>query len=89
MYTSQIKSGESYDKLKKCIHVSILSDTYFPDDERCYRRIAFCDTETGKVYSDLMEMHILELSKLPPEDMDENGIILWMRFLGGKCEEDF
>lgn len=89
MYTSQIKSGESYDKLKKCIHVSILSDTYFPDDERCYRRIAFCDTETGKVYSDLMEMHTLELSKLPPEDRDENGIILWMRFLGGKCEEDF
>lgn len=36
-----------------------------------------------------MEMHILELSKLPPEDRDENGIILWMRFLGGKCEEDF
>ena len=36
-----------------------------------------------------LEMHILELSKLPPEDRDENGIILWMRFLGGKCEEDF
>lgn len=36
-----------------------------------------------------LEMHILELSKLPPEDRDENGIILWMRFLGWKCEEDF
>lgn len=33
-------------------------------------------------------MHMLELSKLPPEDKNEEGIILWMRFLGGKCEED-
>ena len=89
MYTSQIKSGESYDQLKKCIHVSILSDTYFPNDNRYYRQIAFCDTQTGEIYSDLMEMHILELSKLPPEDKNEDGIILWMRFLGGKCKEDF
>ena len=36
-----------------------------------------------------IEMHMLELSKLPPEDKNEEGIILWMRFLGGKCEEDF
>lgn len=36
-----------------------------------------------------MEMHILELSKLPPEAKNEDGIILWMRFLSGKCEEDF
>lgn len=42
-----------------------------------------------KEYSDLMEMHMLELAKLPPEAQNEEGIILWMRFLGGKCEEDF
>ena len=62
---------------------------HFPEDDVCYRRIAFCDTETGKEYSDLMEMHMLELAKLPPEAQNEEGIILWMRFLGGKCEEDF
>ena len=89
MYIDSIKSGEDYDQLKKCIHVSILNDTYFPDDDRCYRKITFCDAKTGEVYSDLMEMHMLELSKLPPEDKNEEGIILWMRFLGGKCEEDF
>ena len=42
-----------------------------------------------KEYSDLMEMHMLELVKLPPEAQNEEGIILWMRFLGGRCEEDF
>ena len=42
-----------------------------------------------KEYLDLMEMHMLELVKLPPEAQNEEGIILWMRFLGGRCEEDF
>ena len=42
-----------------------------------------------KEYSDLMEMHMLELVKLPPEAQNEEGIILWMRFRGGRCEEDF
>ena len=89
MYTDPIKEGEGYDTLKKCIHVSILNSVHFPEDDVCYRRIAFCDTETGKEYSDLMEMHMLELAKLPPEAQNEEGIILWMRFLGGRCEEDF
>ena len=67
MYVDQIREGDSYDRLQKCIQVSILDHTYFQDDEKCYRRIALCDTETGKEYTDLLEMHILELSKLPHE----------------------
>ncbi len=35
MYTEQIKKGESYEKLQKCIHVSILDFIHFPDDEKC------------------------------------------------------
>ena len=52
MYTSEIKEGEGYDCLKKCIHVSILAYDHFLDDKECYRRIAFCDTKTGKEYTD-------------------------------------
>ena len=44
MYAGEIKEGEGYDCLKKCIHVSILAYDHFPDDKECYRRIAFCDT---------------------------------------------
>lgn len=58
-------------------------------DDRCYRKISFCDVETGEVYTDLMEIYVLELGKLPPEDKNESGIIRWMRFLGGKSREDF
>ena len=89
MYTEQIKEGEDYDKLKKCIQVSILCFPLFKDDDKCYRRITFCDSESGEEYSDLIEMHVLELSKLPPEQQNETDLMKWMRFFGGTCEEDF
>lgn len=77
------------EKLKKCIHVSVLDFIHFPDDKRCYHKISFCDTKTGTPYTDLMELHILELKKLPEKAMKEEGIIRWMRFFGGKTKEDF
>ena len=89
MYTEQIKEGEDYDKLKKCIQVSILCFPLFKDDDKCYRRITFCDAESGEEYSDLIEMHVLELSKIPPEQQNETDLMKWMRFFGGTCEEDF
>ena len=44
---------------------------------------------TGELYTDLMEIHMLELRKLPSEAQNEKGIIHWMRFLGGKKREGF
>ena len=49
----------------------------------------FCNTKIGKEYTDLMEMHILELSKLPPEEKNGTSLLQWMRFLGGKTRKDF
>ncbi len=89
IYTGQIKEGDDYDKLQKCIHVSILDFIHFPQDKKCCRKIVFCDAKTGEQYTDLMELHILELKKLPPEDQNEGGIIRWMRFLGGKNRKEF
>lgn len=77
------------DVMKKCIHVSILNFNHFAQDKKCYRKIAFCDVESGEQYSDLMELHILELKKLPPEDQNEDGSIRWMRFFGGKRRKEF
>ena len=88
MYTEQLKAGEDYDKLQKCIQVSILDHVLIQEDDKYYRCISFCDTETGEKYSDMMEMHILELPKLPPEQQDETDLLQWMRFLGGKNRED-
>lgn len=88
MYTGQLKRGEAYEELKKCIHVSILDFVCFPDDEECCRTIHLRDDKTGQVYSDMLEIQILELKKLPAEAKNSDDIINWMRFFGGKSRED-
>ena len=89
MYVDQIKKGDSYEVLKRCIHVSVLDFAHFLDDKEWYHKIGLYDFNTGKVYSDLMELHILELSKLPAEVQNESGVIRWMRFLNGKDRKEF
>ena len=89
MYAGQLKKGDSYNKLKKCIHVSLLDFVHFPEDKKCYHKISLCDTKTGKLYTDLMELHILELRKLPRKARNEDSITRWMRFFNGKTREDF
>ena len=89
MFTGQLKKGEPYDRLKKCIHVSVLDFNYFRDDEKCFRTIGFCDEETGEKYTDLMEIKILELRKLPEGVKEDSDILNWMRFLGGKGRREF
>ena len=89
IFTDQLKNGEPYENLKKCIHVSILDFIYFKNDEECYQTICFCDEKTGKKYTDLMEIQILELRKLPNELKNDSNILNWMRFLGGKTRREF
>lgn len=89
IFSGQLKSGDTYGLLKKCIHVSILDFIHFPDDERCYRTMHLRDDETGELYSNKLELQILELRKLPKELRSGEDIVKWMRFLNGKKKEDF
>ena len=88
IYTGQLKKGESYDKLKKCVHVSVLGFNQFPEDETCFRVFHMKEEGTQTLYSDKLEIMVLELKKLPPEAQSEEGVVRWMRFLSGKGKED-
>ena len=89
MFDSQIRKGEPYEKLQKCIHVSILDFIHFPDDQECYRSIHFRDDKTSRIYTDKMELHILELKKLPSELKTSEDVLAWMKFFSGKNREEF
>ena len=89
IFTDQLKKGDPYENLKQCIHVSILDFTRFEDDEQYFRTITFCDTKTGKEYTDLMKILILELPKLPESLKIGNNLVKWMRFLNGKSRREF
>ena len=89
MFDSQIHKGESYEKLQKCIHVSILDFIHFPNDKECYRRIHFRDDKTSHLYSDKMELQILELKKLPSDVKTSQDVLTWMKFFSGKSRKEF
>ena len=67
----------------------ILDFIHFPNDKECYRRIHFRDDQTAKLYSDKMELQILELKKLPPEVKTGEDVLAWMRFFSSKNKEEF
>lgn len=89
MFTSQLKKGDSYDQLQKCIHVSILDFIHFPYDNEYYRTIQFQDTQTNQLYSDKLEIQILELQKLPEEVPADDSLACWMKFFSGKNRKEF
>ena len=50
--------------------------------------LSYTHLKTGEVYTDVMEIPVLELGKLPPEDQNEEAIIRWMRFLNAKSRKE-
>ena len=98
LYTEQIQKGDDYEKLKKCIHVGVLNFIRFPESEECYHKINLCNCKSGEIYTDLLELHILELPKLPKvrakleqDEMisDDEMVLQWMEFFSCKTQEDF
>lgn len=88
-FFEQLRYGEPYEKLHRCIHVSILDFIRFPEDDRCYRRIFLRDSKDGRIYTDKLELQILELKKLPKKIHSEEEIVNWMNFLNANNRREF
>jgi predicted transposase/invertase (TIGR01784 family) len=68
MFSSQLKSGKSFDELRKTIVISLIDFNYFKDpkkQERYHRRIGLCDLDTKQIYeqTDGLELQFVELKK--------------------------
>ena len=87
MYVEQIKQGEDYDSLKKCIHVGILNFNLFRHD-RYYFRFHIWEDTSREMYTDKFEIHILELPKLAQYEYPETELLRWAQFFGAKNREE-
>jgi len=88
MYTSQIKPGEPYDELKKCVTINIVDFECTPL-KKLYSSYHLTEDETGYRLTDILEVHFLEIPKLLDDDIkrDENDrVVQWMEFLDGKSK---
>lgn len=89
MYTSQIKSGDSYRKLKKCITINIVDFSY-TDVNKPYSKYNLTESETGHKLTDVMEIYFLELEKLRDSKIEideEDKVVQWMMFLEANSKE--
>lgn len=89
MYTGQIQKGQDYDVLQKCIHVGILDFILFEEDEEFYSRFHIWEDDRHRMYTDKLEIHILELPKLTGHEYPETELLKWARFFNAERKEEF
>lgn len=83
MYTEDLKVGERYSKLKRCVGISIL-DFNLTEDEN-YHKVYRLRDEDGDEFTDLLELHIIELRKKlkGTEKVDD-----WIRLINARNTEE-
>lgn len=85
MFTADLRRNENYEKAKKCIAITILD--FDVDSRNEYHHIYMLRDISGKVYTDVLELHTIELKKRPdsenPRPLDE-----WHSLFNAKTEEE-
>lgn len=87
MITEQIGKGDPYTAIKKVISIVITDYTLIPESARYHNRYVLHDRNTGSTFTDILEVNVLELPKLPGKN-DETALWDWMLFLKSDREED-
>ena len=87
LITEQIGSGDDYDAIKRVISIIITEESLIADSPRYHHRFTFYDPEAGVEFSDLIEIHTLELGKLPKRT-DGTPLYDWARFIAAETEEE-
>jgi len=83
MYTEGLRSGEEYERLRKCIVISVL-DFKLTEEER-YHSVYRLRDEDGEELTDLLEVHIIELKK---ELKGTGAVEDWIRLFNAQSLED-
>lgn len=89
MYSDVILAGEGYQVLEKCIHVGILDFILFEEDEEYYSCFHLWEDKRRRIYSDKLEIHIVELPKLAKREYPETALLKWARFFNAEKKEEF
>ena len=87
LITEQIGSGDKYNEIRKVISIIITDEKLIPNSARYHHRFTFYDPEAGVEFSDIVEIHTVELEKLP-ESADGTELYDWAKFIAAETEEE-
>jgi len=83
----QLLSGDGYDEIRRVIGMVITERGLIPEDAEYHHRFTLCDLKTGIALTDLIEVHTLELAKLP-EKSDGSGLWRCLKLLNAETKEE-
>lgn len=83
LFTGDLLVGENYSKLKKCICISILD--FNLDEGPEYHKVYRLRDEQGEEFSDMFEIHIIELRKGLSGDRRVNE---WIELINAESKEE-
>ena len=85
MLTADLRHGEDYEKAKKCVAITILD--FNIDERKAYHNVYTLRDQYGNEYTDIIELHTIELKKRPnkeqPSPLDE-----WHSLFNAETEEE-
>jgi len=85
---TQLKSSEEYFKLDKVITIAIADFEIFKQNNMYHHIFQLQEKSTGLRLTDRVEIHTLELDKIPKET-DNTAKYDWLQFLRTEREEEF
>ena len=80
MVKDQSCEGFKYKDIKKSVSIIIAAEHNVTDDERYFHKYSMRDEKDNSMFTDLLEINLLELQKLPKAD-DGTNLWDWLRFI--------
>jgi predicted transposase/invertase (TIGR01784 family) len=87
LITEQMGSGDKYHEIKKVISIIITDEKLIPVSPRYHHRFTFYDPNAGVEFTDIIEIHSIELRKLP-DNSDGTALYDWAKFIAAETEEE-
>ena len=87
LITEQLQSGDDYELIKKTIPIVIAGEIFLTEHNEYHDVFTLYSQVTGTEFTDILEIHTLELPKLPAE-ADGSELWTWLEFINAESEEE-
>ena len=84
---SQLSEKDDYKAVKKVISIVIAGDKLLPEHNEYHDKFTLYSAKTQTEFTDVIEIHTLELSKLP-KNSDGTELYDWLEFINADSEEE-
>jgi len=85
--SAQLGESDDYTAVKKVISIIIAGEKLLPEHDVYHDKFTLYSTKTNTEFTDVIEIHTLELSKLPKKS-DGTALYDWLEFINADSEEE-